>query len=109
MDHAGIYLGRSEPDSDLGGASVPVRRGRLFAPVQNEAESFSAEKHTSDLYLWTGYEAQNPWEWRILCARSGRVAYFLSLTKSKALVHQQIQKNFSEASALDAVLGWTRL
>ena len=47
-----------------------------FLPLfKNEVDSFSAEENTSDLYWWTGDEEQDPWEWRRLIARSGRVAY----------------------------------
>ena len=42
---------------------------------KNEVDGFSVEENTSDLYWWTGDEAQDPWEWRRLIARSGKVAY----------------------------------
>lgn len=47
-----------------------------FLPLfQNEIPGFSVEEHTFDLDWWTGDEAQDPWQWRELIARSGRVAY----------------------------------
>ena len=47
-----------------------------FLPLfKNEIDGFSAEEHTSDLYWWSGVSEQDPWEWRQLIARSGRVAY----------------------------------
>ena len=47
-----------------------------FLPLfRNEADGFSAEENTSDLYWWSGDPEQDPWEWRQLIARSGRVAY----------------------------------
>ena len=47
-----------------------------FLPLfKNEISGFSAEEHTSDLYWWSGDPEQDPWEWRQLIARSGRVAY----------------------------------
>ena len=47
-----------------------------FLPLfKNEIEGFSAEEHTSDLFWWSGDPDQDPWEWRQLMARSGRVAY----------------------------------
>ena len=47
-----------------------------FLPLfKNEVDSFSAEENTADLYWWTGDPDQDPWEWRALIARSGRVAY----------------------------------
>ena len=44
----------------------------LFA---NEIKGFSAEEHVSDLYWWSGIKEEDPWEWRALAARSGKVAY----------------------------------
>ena len=47
-----------------------------FLPLfQNEIDGFSVEENTADLYWWTGNPDQDPWEWRALIARSGRVAY----------------------------------
>ena len=47
-----------------------------FLPLfKNSVDGFSVEENTSDLYWWTGDEAQDPWEWRRLIAGSGRVAY----------------------------------
>ena len=47
-----------------------------FLPLfKNELEGFSAEEHTSGLWWWSGDPEQDPWEWRQLIARSGRVAY----------------------------------
>ncbi len=44
----------------------------LFA---NEIKGFSAEEHVSDLYWWSGIKEEDPWEWRAIAARSGKVAY----------------------------------
>ena len=47
-----------------------------FLPLfKNEVDGFSVEENTADLYWWSGDEAQDPWEWRCLMARSGKVAY----------------------------------
>ena len=47
-----------------------------FLPLfKNEVDGFSVEENTGDLYWWTGDEEQDPWEWRCLMARSGKVAY----------------------------------
>ena len=47
-----------------------------FLPLfKNEVDGFSTEENTADLYWWTGDQEQDPWEWRALIARSGRVAY----------------------------------
>ena len=47
-----------------------------FLPLfKNEVDGFSVEENTGYLYWWTGDEEQDPWEWRCLMARSGKVAY----------------------------------
>ena len=47
-----------------------------FLPLfKNEVDGFSAEENTAGFYWWTGDPDQDPWEWRGLIARSGRVAY----------------------------------
>ena len=47
-----------------------------FLPLfKNEIDGFSVEENTVDLAWWTGDPNQDPWEWRALIARSGRVAY----------------------------------
>lgn len=47
-----------------------------FLPLfKNEVDGFSVEESTGYLYWWTGDEEQDPWEWRCLMARSGKVAY----------------------------------
>lgn len=47
-----------------------------FLPLfKNEIPGFSVEEHTAAKYWWSGDEARDPWEWRALAARSGKVAY----------------------------------
>ena len=47
-----------------------------FLPLfKNEVDGFSVEEHTADCAWWTGDAERDPWEWRQLIARSGRVAY----------------------------------
>ena len=47
-----------------------------FLPLfKNEVDGFSVEENTADLYWWSGNQEHDPWEWRCLMARSGRVAY----------------------------------
>lgn len=47
-----------------------------FVPLfKNEIHGFSVEENTSDLFWWSGDPEQDPWEWRELIARSGKVAY----------------------------------
>ncbi len=44
----------------------------LFA---NEVPGFSVEDHVSPYYWWTDDPEQDPWKWREILARSGRVLY----------------------------------
>lgn len=47
-----------------------------FLPLfSNEIPGFSAEEHTAAVHWWSGDETCDPWEWRRILARSGRVAY----------------------------------
>jgi len=47
-----------------------------FMPLfRNGSPGFSVEEHVSSSYWWTGSEQNDPWEWRMLLSRSGRVAY----------------------------------
>jgi len=47
-----------------------------FLPLfKNEIEGFSVEEHTWSGGWWSGDPEQDPWEWRAILARSGRVAY----------------------------------
>ena len=47
-----------------------------FLPLfKNEIEGFSVEEHTWADGWWSGDPEQDPWEWRAIIARSGRVAY----------------------------------
>ena len=47
-----------------------------FLPLfQNKISGFSVEEHTYGGAWWTGTPEEDPWEWRQLIARSGKVAY----------------------------------
>ncbi len=47
-----------------------------FLPLfKNDVPGFSVEERTCPQDWWTGDPARDPWEWRELLARSGRVAY----------------------------------
>ena len=47
-----------------------------FLPYFNAGvPGFSVEESTDASAWWTGDEARDPWEWRVLAARSKRVAY----------------------------------
>jgi hypothetical protein len=61
-----------------------------FVPLfQNEVAGFSLEEHTSDLFWWSGDPAQDPWEWRQLIARSGKVAYGKFFGKKAGFVSKE--------------------
>ena len=67
-----------------------------FLPLfKNEVDGFSAEENTSDLYWWTGDEAQDPWEWRCLIARSGQVAYGKFFGKKAGFVSREWFPHFA--------------
>ncbi len=47
-----------------------------FLPLfKNEVPGFSLEERTVAKYWWSGDIAHDPWEWREIIARSGKVAY----------------------------------
>ncbi len=47
-----------------------------FLPLfKNEIDGFSVEEHTAGFCWWSGDPEQDPWIWREIIARSGRVAY----------------------------------
>ena len=50
--------------------------GAGFLPLfKNSVPGFSVEEHTVSNYWWSGDTQRDPWEWRILASRSGKVAY----------------------------------
>ncbi|MCR4617609.1 MAG: hypothetical protein K5669_05430 [Lachnospiraceae bacterium] len=47
-----------------------------FLPLfKNNIPAFSLEERTMPDYWWSGIAEKDPWEWREIIARSGRVAY----------------------------------
>ena len=47
-----------------------------FMPLfENEVPGFSVENMTATSDWWCGDESVDPWEWRIILARTGKVAY----------------------------------
>lgn len=47
-----------------------------FLPLfGNEIKGFSVEEKTVAKYWWTGDTERDPWEWRIIIARRGNIAY----------------------------------
>ena len=46
-----------------------------FLPLfKNEIPGFSVEERTVPHYWWSGDQERDPWEWREIIARSGKVA-----------------------------------
>jgi hypothetical protein len=67
-----------------------------FVPLfKNQLAGFSVEEHTSDLFWWTGDRSQDPWEWRELIARSGRVAYGKFFGKKAGFVSKEWFPHFA--------------
>lgn len=47
-----------------------------FLPLfKNSVPGFSVEERTVPYFWWTGDTERDPWEWRTVAARSGKVAY----------------------------------
>lgn len=67
-----------------------------FVPLfKNEIYGFSVEENTSDLFWWTGDPEQDPWEWRELIARSGRVAYGKFFGKKAGFISKEWFPHFA--------------
>ena len=67
-----------------------------FLPLfKNEIDGFSVEENTADLYWWSGDVEQDPWEWRCLMARSGRVAYGKFFGKKAGFISKAWFPHFS--------------
>ncbi len=47
-----------------------------FLPLfRNDIPAFSVEERTVPTYWWSGDEEKDPWEWRAVIARRGKIAY----------------------------------
>lgn len=47
-----------------------------FLPLfRNSVPGFSVEERSQAQYWWSGHPLLDPWEWRVACSRSGKVAY----------------------------------
>jgi hypothetical protein len=67
-----------------------------FVPLfKNELAGFSVEEHTSDLFWWSGDPDQDPWEWRELIARSGKVAYGKFFGKKAGFISREWFPHFA--------------
>lgn len=58
----------------------------LFA---NEVAGFSVEEHVSPDYWWSGDLEQDPWIWREILARSGKVAYGKFFNKKAGFISKE--------------------
>ncbi len=74
-----IIYGLDEDDPtrlrDVAGLIEYVNTVGFLPLFRNEIPGFSVEEHTAAKYWWSGDEKRDPWEWRRLAARSGKVAY----------------------------------
>lgn len=61
-----------------------------FLPLfKNEADGFSVEEHVSPSFWWTGDKEQDPWEWREIIARTGKVAYGKFFNKKAGFISKK--------------------
>ncbi len=61
-----------------------------FIPLfKNEIPGFSLEERTVPEYWWCGDPEVDPWEWRELIARSGRVAYGKFFDKKAGFISRE--------------------
>ncbi len=66
----------------------------LFA---NEIKGFSVEENVSPDYWWTGIKEEDPWEWREMIARSGKVAYGKFFDKKSGFISLEWLPYFANA------------
>lgn len=61
-----------------------------FLPLfQNEIPGFSVEEWTDPYTWWSGDPGVDPWEWRVLLARTGKVAYGKFFNKKAGFVSKE--------------------
>lgn len=66
-----------------------------FLPLfKNEIPGFSVEEHTVSRYWWSGNAERDPWEWRGILARSGKVAYGKFFDKKAGFVSLEMLPYF---------------
>lgn len=69
-----------------------------FLPLfENGIPGLSVEEHTESAYWWSGDEARDPWEWRILIARGRRIAYGKFFDHKAGFISQQWLPYFANA------------
>ena len=56
---------------------------------KNEIPGFSLEERTAPEYWWSGDPKSDPWEWREIIARSGKVAYGKFFDKKAGFISKQ--------------------
>ena len=61
-----------------------------FLPLfSNEVEGFSVEEMTEPSYWWSGDVDVDPWEWRAIIARTGKVAYGKFFNKKAGFISKK--------------------
>lgn len=61
-----------------------------FLPLfKNDIPGFSLEEHTVSEYWWSGDPGRDPWEWREIIARSGKVAYGKFFDKKAGFISKE--------------------
>ena len=61
-----------------------------FLPLfSNEVEGFSVEEMTAPVHWWSGNEEIDPWEWRNVLAKTGKVAYGKFFNKKAGFVSKK--------------------
>ena len=61
-----------------------------FLPLfSNEVQGFSVEEMTEPAYWWSGDVDVDPWEWRAIIARTGKVAYGKFFNKKAGFISKK--------------------
>lgn len=66
-----------------------------FLPLfKNEIPGFSVEERTVADYWWSGNQEHDPWEWREIIARSGKIAYGKFFNKKAGFISMKWLPDF---------------
>lgn len=61
-----------------------------FVPLfKNQVDGFSVEEHTESKFWWSKDRKRDPWEWRELAARSGKVVYGKFFDKKAGFISKE--------------------
>ena len=76
-----------------------------FLPLfKNEIPGFSLEEHTAPEYWWSGDPKSDPWEWREIIARSGKVAYGKFFDRKRVLFQSSGFRILQTSGGTDMIL-----